>query len=246
MDMQRANTYFRQPQVVAGYTRAANRIGLWVSEEKIFTRLFKTGDSLIELGCGAGRIAVGLWELGYRHLLGVDLAPEMIAEARRINQALGYGISFHREDARELPYPNASFEGAIFGFNGLMQIPGRGERLKAMREIYRVLAADAYFTFTAHDRDRHWKPSFMKQQKRLWTQVPRPEGLCDFGDMYGEAPEGGHMFIHSAARQEVLEDLKAAGFVHETDVLRADIANEPALVREFSDDTRFWVARKPK
>lgn len=244
MDMESANQFFRQPQVVADYTRAANRIGLWVSEEKIFTRLFRPDDSIIELGCGAGRISVGLWELGYRHLLGVDLSPEMISEARRINQALGYGISFQREDARQLPYADGTFEGAVFGFNGLMQIPGRSERLRAMREINRVLVCGAWFTFTAHDRDSHWKPGFKRQQKQYWKQQPRPEGLSDFGDLFGDAPEGGQMFIHSPSRSELLADLNSAGFAHEADVLRHEIANEPAAVREFSDDTRFWVVRK--
>jgi hypothetical protein len=43
---------------------------------------------------------------------------------------------------------------------------------------------------------------------------------------------------------EIIEDLKSTGFIIETDVLRKDIANESDQVRHFSDECRFWVARK--
>ena len=105
-----AKKYFEQPVVVEHYAQAANRVGLWASEEKIFTRLFKTEDSILELGCGAGRIALGLWELGYRHLLGIDYARAMISEARRINQVLEYGVAFQVGDATQIKFPDGSFE----------------------------------------------------------------------------------------------------------------------------------------
>ena len=64
--------YFESDGVVDDYAKASVELGLWASEEKIFTRLFAPDDSLLELGCGAGRIAIGLYELGYRNLLATD------------------------------------------------------------------------------------------------------------------------------------------------------------------------------
>ena len=68
MDVEEVKAYFEDEGTVEHYARAAGRLGLWRSEEKIFTRLFRQEDSLLELGVGAGRIAIGLYELGYRNL----------------------------------------------------------------------------------------------------------------------------------------------------------------------------------
>ena len=77
----------------------------------------------------------------------------MVAEARRINETFEYGIFFHHGDATALDYEDETYDGAIFGFNGLMQIPGRENRRRAMREIFRVLVPGSWFVFTTHDRD---------------------------------------------------------------------------------------------
>ena len=56
----------------------------------------------------------------------------------------------------------------------------------------------------------------------------------------------GKLYIHVPTREDVLADLRRVGFKLEVDVLRSQLANEPHRVREFSDECRFWIARKPK
>jgi ubiquinone/menaquinone biosynthesis C-methylase UbiE len=92
----------------------------------------------------------------------------MIQRARRLNNKFKTEIIFKKEDATDLNFGDESFEGAIFGFNGLMQIPGRKNRLLAMREIQRVLVTGSYFVFTSHDR-------MMPKWKKFWT-VERKNG----------------------------------------------------------------------
>ena len=46
------------------------------------------------------------------------------------------------------------------------------------------------------------------------------------------------------ARAEVLADLAATGWTHRFDAARRDIARETSAVREFSDECRFWAARR--
>ncbi len=246
MNYEQTKNYFRHPEVVEHYLKATNRVGLWTSEERIFTRLFKHGDSILELGCGAGRIAFGLWELGYRTIMGIDYSREMIEEARRVSRLLGYEIYFRPGDATRLEFPDAAFGGAIFGFNGLMQIPGRARRRKALAEINRVLEPGAWFVFTGHDREVHWNTEYWEEQQRLWKKGKQDPELEDFGDMWGDAPFGGKMFIHAASRDEILEDLESAGFTHDVDVLRSDFCREPQRVLDFADDTRFWIVKKPE
>lgn len=245
MEIPQALAYFRQQQVVEHYSQAANRVGLWRSETRIFTRLFTPEQSILELGCGAGRIAFGLWELGYKRVLATDASREMVTEARRINHVLEYGVPVHVEDATRLSFTDNEFDGAIFGFNGLMQIPGRARRAQAMQEVCRVIKPGGWFVFTGHDRNHHGRKKFWKDEANLWRKGRQHPDIEEFGDLYYQGEEGGYMFIHAADSQEVQEDLEAAGFRVEVNILRSEICSEPEHVREFSDDTRFWVAQKP-
>jgi SAM-dependent methyltransferase len=245
MQSKDVKAYFEQPSVVDHYARATNNIGLWRSEEAVFTQYFNWDDTLIELGTGAGRIAIGLWEIGYRNLLGTDLSKAMVAEARRINQVLDYGVAFQVADATALKYEDGQYDGAIFGFNGIMQIPGRQQRQKAMSEVYRLLVPGSYFIFTTHDRNAPRHRSYWKQEQQAWNKGRQNPALNEYGDICWDTPEGGQMFIHSPLAEEVRQDLKQAGFRVEWDRLRSAIAVESDLVRDFSDDCRFWVAQKP-
>lgn len=244
MEIADAQTFFRQAEVVEHYALAVSRVGLWVSEERIFQRVFKPEDSILELGCGAGRISFGLWELDYRRVLATDYCPEMVAEARRINQALEYGVPFQQADATKLPFDDGQFDGAIFGFNGLMQIPGRENRQQAMREVSRVLKPGGWFVFTGHDRNRHGRRRFWKDEAKLWQKGLQHPQVQEFGDLYYEADAGYWMFIHAADSKDVQADLEAAGFRVDATALRSEICVEPPEVRDFSDDTRFWIVQK--
>ncbi len=139
MDSEQVKAYFEAGDVVEQYARAAARLGLWVSEEKVFTRLFAPEDSILELGSGVGRIAIGLHELGYRNVLATDYSRPMIQRTRALAKLLEYAIPTQVADACELTFEDEIFDGAIFGFNGLMQIPGEANRMQALAEVYRVL-----------------------------------------------------------------------------------------------------------
>jgi ubiquinone/menaquinone biosynthesis C-methylase UbiE len=244
MDTETVKAYYNLPGVVEDYAQAANNVGLWRSEEKIFRRLFKKDDVLLELGCGAGRIAFGLWEIGYRRLLGVDSARAMVEEARRINRVLEYGVSFRAADATRLPFGEGEFDGAIFGFNGLMTIPGRDQRQAALREILRVVRRGAWFAFTTHDRASEKFRTFWEEQDELWRAGRPPPGVREFGDRLVESPHG-PLFVHVPTREEVIEDLAATGWRHETNVPAGLLAQENERVRDFAGDSHFWVAQKP-
>lgn len=245
MDAEIVRDYYNDQKVVRHYSDAAVRIGLWKSEEKIFTRVFGKEDTLLECGCGAGRIAMGLWELGYRNVLATDFAREQILEARRIARILDYRIHWKVEDATRLTFQDGLFDGVIFGFNGLMQIPGRDSRTQAMVEIFRVLRPGGWFVFTSHDRELSKYKKFWEKERGLWRKGKQHPMLDDFGDRF-EPTELGDLYIHVPTPGEIREDLKRVGFRIEADVLRSKVANEDAATRTFSDECRFWVAQRPE
>jgi len=244
MNKAEVRSYYSQEEVVEHYARASVEVGLWVSEEKIFRKLFSPEDSILELGCGTGRIAIGLFELGYRKVFSTDYSRKMVSRAKSLVQLLNYPVDFGLQDATDLDFADNVFDGAIFGFNGLMQIPGSASRRKAMGEVFRVLRPGSWFVFTAHDRTASENPKFWKAETRRWQQGKQDPDLEEFGDRVGDTPWG-DMYIHVPDGNTIRAELKKAGFRVEVDVLRSQIADEPSIVREFSDECRFWVAQKP-
>jgi len=237
--------YFAGKEVLSHYEEATLKMGLWKSEELIFRKEFPKPESkLLELGCGTGRIAFALYSMGYCDIVASDFSSSMIRKAKEINRNRSTPIRFEKEDATKLSYEDGSFDGIIFGFNGLMQIPGRLHRLQAISEAYRVLVEGGKFVFTSHDRFLpKWKKFWVKERQR-WRQGKQNPELLEFGDRY-EQTERGKLYLHVPEIEDLRNDLRNAGFLVLRDFLRSKIANESALVNQFSDECRFWICQKP-
>jgi ubiquinone/menaquinone biosynthesis C-methylase UbiE len=235
--------HFRDPRAVKHYEQAAAHLGLWQSEEMIFVQVFRPEQSLLDLGCGAGRVALGLWEIGFQRVVGIDFSREMIERARHLARLLEYTIPFRVGDATRLDIDDATFDGVIFSFNGLMQIPSRERRRMAMAEVRRVTRPGGRFVFTTHDRANPRHRTFWQEETQRWERGEQDPRLIEYGDRYFEAPVG-NTFMHVPSREEVLEDLRETGWMARQDFLRSEAAKESAAVREFSDECRFWIAER--
>lgn len=244
MDASDIKAYYAREKVVAHYARAASLVGLWRSEEAVLRRVFKTDDSLIDVGTGTGRIAIGLYEIGYQRIMGIDNSREMIDRARRLAQLLDYPIPFRLADATQFDFGEGIFEGAIFGFNGLMQIPGRENRRACLRRIRHAVAPGGAFVFTTHDRELPTNRPWWRGEAGRWERGEQGPELLEFGDRF-EPTDLGQLFIHIPDRDEVLEDLTATGWEWEADFWRSSVGEEPEMVVDFSDECRFWVVRRP-
>lgn len=241
---------FNDLLAVVHYTRAAHTLGLWKSERALIERFFPDREAaLLEAGCGAGRVTLGLWALGYRHLVAFDFARELVDQARSLAiEREATAIEFRHADATRLKpakiWGDQKFAGALFMFNGLMQIPGREQRRAALRELHRVCVPGAPLLFTTHDRD--WSPTeraLWRLETLRWTRGTQDPRLVEFGDRYFE-DEAGRTFMHLPDRTEILTDLKATGWSHSFDAMRKDIAKETRAVIDFSDECRFWSATR--
>jgi SAM-dependent methyltransferase len=246
VDRQFARESYSHPGAVREYSRAVQRVGLWTCERTYFRRHLPQDGRILDLGCGAGRTTLALHVDGYRKILGVDLSPAMIRQARMHAKRRGLRISFRAGDACKLPFPARSFQGCLFSFNGLMTIPSLALRVAALRDVRRVLVPGGRFVFTTHERlDQASARPFWRKQRGLWAAGRQDPQLHEYGDELHEEL-GRPTFVHVPDRREVLKSLAAADLEWLEDG-RPDLAAESKAVRAFMGaKVRFWVARRPQ
>ncbi len=106
---------------------------------------------IIDVGGAAGAYSAWLAEQGYElHL--VDASPRLVDEARKRNTTLAYPInSISVADARSLPHAD-SFAAAALVMGPLYHLPLPADRLKALREAFRVLVVSGTVVVAAISR----------------------------------------------------------------------------------------------
>ncbi len=245
MEAESVRQYFEKPAVAADYARAAEEVGLWKSEEIVFTHFLNLDMAILELGCGAGRASLGLAELGYKNITASDFSTAMVEAAREIFERRNVNVSAIVADATNLQFANESFDAVIFAFNGFMQIPQAENREQAAREINRVLKDSGFFIFTTHDRSVEKNKDYWDREQKQWSHNCQDPRLDDFGDIVYKGAHG-NIFIHSPITSEIRELLQSNGFEILLCQARSSIAQESESVEDFSDDCLFWVAKKSK
>lgn len=229
--------HWLETETALHYARAAVRVGLWASERVMLGRYFAKNQRILELGCGGGRVALGLLQAGYREVTATDFSPIMVSLARAVlaDHDAAWEERVAQQDATALTYTDASFDHAVFAFNGLMCLPSREHRLAALRSIHRVLKPGGIFLFTASDREKGANAAY-------WAKEARPADVIP-GDRWHES-DTSPVFIHSSTEAETREELTETGFTVVECPLSTEVAADGPLVRDFAGETRFYVARK--
>lgn len=231
--------HWLSPQTALNYARAAVQVGLWASERILINQTFPNKSAkVLELGCGGGRVGLGLAKEGYNNLTVTDFSPVMVDMTRGVFAEAGMTQSATIEiaNACRLTYPERSWDGVVFAFNGLMCLRGRADRLEALAEIYRVLKPGGKFVFTANDREKG-------EHAGLWKSEPVLSG-CQNGDRWHET-DSTPVFMHSSTESETHQELLNAGFKIIQSPLRSEVAQENSSVKNFAGETRFYIAERP-
>ena len=154
-----------------------NVTGLAAPELVKFAGICK-GDSVLDVGCGTGVVAITAAQLGAK-VSGSDLTPELIERAKKNSIISGFDIDFRVSDVEDLPYENETFDYVVSQF-GHMFAP-RHEI--ALSEMLRVLKPGGRIAFST------WPPELLTGRLfQLTAQYapPLPDGVSkptDWGDV---------------------------------------------------------------
>ena len=129
---------------------------------------FPAGARALDVACGTGNVALPLARRG-AVVTGVDIAPNLLVQARERAAAEGLKVQFDEGDAEQLPYADSSFDVVVTMF-GAMFAP-RPELVAA--EFARVLKPGGLLAMA------NWNPaSFSGQMFAVSARhVPPPPGM---------------------------------------------------------------------
>jgi len=239
-------TAYEDPRVVSRYVD----VGLWPAEEILAVEYIPDGARVLDLGCGAGRTSVALAEIGL-DVVGVDLSEPMVATAREQARLAGVEARFQVMNAMDLRFPDASFDVALFSYNGIELVPGLQGKRRVLDEVFRVLRPGGRFIFCAHSLFalNVFAPMRLKAFARLCAGrlLGVPVRERELGERFIDAEweEARYLQIWPPSRHKRL--LAEAGFALVCFNTRGRLERGRAWswTGTFEDGERFFVAEKP-
>ncbi len=113
------------------------------------------GDTVIDVGCGSGRLACQLARLPHLRYLGTDVVPDLLAHARRVTGRPDF--SWRQTDGTTIPAPDASADFVCFFsvFTHLLH----EDSFRYVREAARVLRPGGrlVMSFLEFKVPLHWR-----------------------------------------------------------------------------------------
>ncbi|MBN8508421.1 MAG: class I SAM-dependent methyltransferase [Burkholderiales bacterium] len=116
--------------------------------------LVRAGDTVLELGCGHGRVAERIAAVA-RQVVGIDVAEASLALARERAGELGLGerLQYRQMDALALGFADGRFDLVACVQNGVCAF--RVDAIALAREAWRVLAPGGLLVFSSYS-DHFW------------------------------------------------------------------------------------------
>jgi len=230
---------FTTDEAVDLYTERVRNPTLFPQEEKIVERYFADAEgSVLDVGCGVGRVSSLLAERGF-DVTGIDVSEPLVEKAR----SLFPDVEFRVGDVRDTDFESASFDYAVFSYYGLDYLLPKAERVAALRELYRVLKPSGIVAFSSHN---NWSPLVPLSAGDLRRAVG------DVGDFYKKPENHARLFSRYKFETVPLGELEVylSNPLHQWLQLRKcgftllDVIGERESVARFFERDTHYVAKK--
>ncbi|MCU0849083.1 MAG: methyltransferase domain-containing protein [Spirochaetes bacterium] len=129
---------------------------------------------ILDLSCGQGRHSLELARRGFHSVEGLDRSRYLIQKAKSQAKKENLTVRFREGEARNLPYPNDTFDvimilGNSFGYFETIQ-----DDLRVLREVFRVMKPWGRLLIDVADGD-YLRAQF---QPRSWEWIDKSHFVC--------------------------------------------------------------------
>ncbi|NET91253.1 MAG: class I SAM-dependent methyltransferase [Kamptonema sp. SIO1D9] len=104
-----------------------------------------TDQPILDAGCGTGLVGQALVDLGYQNITGIDISPEMLAQA----EATGHYNFLSLQDLSKTPYPFAENSFAAIACVGVFSLIA--DPTPVLQEFRRLVRPQGYLVFTQQE-----------------------------------------------------------------------------------------------
>ena len=208
-----------------------NDDNLFEYEKVLMERFTKRDDCILDIGCGAGRFAIGLSKIGRKNVIGIDFSNAMIFKAKSKSN-----IKFFNEDiSKRTCFKDNFFDCCCFSFNGFMLIDTFEKRRDALIEIKRILKDNGIFFFTT--------PFLDTKFKIFELSINNFELYNNFDSIKTIKEDYATFRIHIPTLYEIAQMANDIGFNIIFMGRRLDYFKEEKIEEEL-DDNWIWILKK--
>ncbi|MEF3301679.1 class I SAM-dependent methyltransferase [Paenibacillus sp. GYB003] len=195
--LESVKSWFQRDEQVRHY---ANECGEGpTAAERYLLDALPAGVSVLDAGCGAGRISVVLAEKGYR-VTGIDVSEPLLDAARAWSEKRKQDVRFVRADGLALPFRDEQFD-IVVAFKLLSYIPTERLRNEYLAELHRVLKRGGTCIMTQHTVPDEWIDD--AEDEHFFGSPASQFGIVEKGDTFPSGVGYAHWFTARALADEL-------------------------------------------
>jgi ubiquinone/menaquinone biosynthesis C-methylase UbiE len=126
-----------------------HRLKIW---EKDTIKHFPQKANILNIGCGMGREAFCLYELGFS-VIGIDISEQAIIGAKKIAEEINMNVNFLQTNGLDLPFDDSTFDVIIIWNQTFGLLYGNHNKEYVINECRRVLKKNGILSFSGHNFD---------------------------------------------------------------------------------------------
>ena len=178
------------------------------SEFTIFKNYIKSGDKVLDAGCGNGRLYESLKELKIKYI-GIDISPKLIKKA----QSKYTKVKFKVADILKTPFPDQQFN-VLLSIATLHHTPSVDYQKQVIKEFCRVLKPSGYLMITVWNLRQK---DFQARLKKLPAELIMAKEDQVITDVFWpwKNPQGQVLtkrYLHGFSRAELAELVSLENF----------------------------------
>ena len=134
------------------YMPEGNKEGLKIWELEVVNKYFPVNSHVLDIGCGMGREAFCLYDLGFK-VTAVDISKPIISEAKRLALESKREIEFTLINGLDLPFENDSFDIALIWSQTFGLLYEEQSKIHMLQECNRILKKGGIISFSGHNKE---------------------------------------------------------------------------------------------